>query len=171
MLNRTGTHALPKGNLTDIKILVSEPTDARSTQIIETKPLTHQVVQLQWHWIVFCGKKRRGFRRLKHCQKVPLFNMKLQVITFLASLLAGREATGFLSPSIMKPHVRLDSVMFSSLKEDETTASPAQATSDAVEIDPDAEGLPWWWELVWKLDMMKTGEPGEDIIFGDSANV
>lgn len=97
--------------------------------------------------------------------------MKLQVITFLASLLAGREATGFLSPSIMKPHVRLDSVMFSSLKEDETTASPAQATSDAVEIDPDAEGLPWWWELVWKLDMMKTGEPGEDIIFGDSANV
>jgi len=40
-----------------------------------------------------------------------------------------------------------------------------------MEIDPNAEGLPWWWELVWKLDIMKKGEPGTDIIFGDSANV
>jgi len=37
--------------------------------------------------------------------------------------------------------------------------------------DPDAEGLPWWWDMVWKLDIMKKGEPGQDIIFGDSANV
>ena len=37
--------------------------------------------------------------------------------------------------------------------------------------DPDVEGLPWWWELVWKLDIMKKGEPGQPIIFGDSANV
>jgi len=36
---------------------------------------------------------------------------------------------------------------------------------------PDADGLPWWWELVWKLEIMKTGEPGNEIIFGDSANV
>jgi hypothetical protein len=35
----------------------------------------------------------------------------------------------------------------------------------------DVEGLPWWWELVWKLDIMKTGNQGEEIIFGDSANV
>jgi len=35
----------------------------------------------------------------------------------------------------------------------------------------DAEGLPWWWEFVWELDMMKKGEPGSDCIFGDSANV
>ena len=34
-----------------------------------------------------------------------------------------------------------------------------------------ADGLPWWWELVWKLDIMKKGNPGEEIIFGDSANV
>ena len=40
-----------------------------------------------------------------------------------------------------------------------------------VEVDPDAEGLPWWWDLVWKLDIMKTGEPGTDCTFGDSANV
>eukprot|EP00560_Eucampia_antarctica_P005118 CAMPEP_0197840784 /NCGR_PEP_ID=MMETSP1437-20131217/45805_1 /TAXON_ID=49252 ORGANISM="Eucampia antarctica, Strain CCMP1452" /NCGR_SAMPLE_ID=MMETSP1437 /ASSEMBLY_ACC=CAM_ASM_001096 /LENGTH=640 /DNA_ID=CAMNT_0043450447 /DNA_START=65 /DNA_END=1987 /DNA_ORIENTATION=+ len=40
-----------------------------------------------------------------------------------------------------------------------------------LEIDPDAEGLPWWWELVWELDVMKTGEPGKEITFGDSANV
>ena len=37
--------------------------------------------------------------------------------------------------------------------------------------DPDVEGLPWWWELVWKLDIMKKGTEGEPIIFGDSANV
>ena len=35
----------------------------------------------------------------------------------------------------------------------------------------DVEGLPWWWELVWKLDVMKKGEQGQPIIFGDSANV
>ena len=34
-----------------------------------------------------------------------------------------------------------------------------------------ADGLPWWWELVWKLDIMKRGEPGQEIIFGDSAHV
>ncbi len=39
------------------------------------------------------------------------------------------------------------------------------------DIDPDAEGLPWWWDLVWKLDVMKPGEPGTDCKFGDSANV
>mmetsp|Transcript_27697 Transcript_27697/g.40906 ORF Transcript_27697/g.40906 Transcript_27697/m.40906 type:complete len:639 (-) Transcript_27697:144-2060(-) len=35
----------------------------------------------------------------------------------------------------------------------------------------DSEGLPWWWELVWKLDIMKRGEPGTDCEFGDSAHV
>jgi cytochrome P450 len=39
------------------------------------------------------------------------------------------------------------------------------------EIDPDAEGLPWWWDLVWKLDVMKPGTQGTDCTFGDSANV
>ncbi|GKY98823.1 hypothetical protein MPSEU_000838400 [Mayamaea pseudoterrestris] len=31
--------------------------------------------------------------------------------------------------------------------------------------------LPWWWDLVWKMDMMKRGEPGQDIVFGDTAHV
>ena len=34
-----------------------------------------------------------------------------------------------------------------------------------------SDGLPWWWELVWKLDIMKKGEPGQEVIFGDSAHV
>lgn len=37
--------------------------------------------------------------------------------------------------------------------------------------ESDVEGLPWWWEFVWQLDMMKKGDPGSDVIFGDSANV
>lgn len=41
----------------------------------------------------------------------------------------------------------------------------------SVSIDPDAEGLPWWWELVWQLDIMKLGTPGDAVTFGDSANV
>ncbi len=58
--------------------------------------------------------------------------------------------------------------------EDEKTKAEEKAAADGatgVEIDPDAEGLPWWWELVWKLDIMQTGEPGTDCTFGDSANV
>jgi len=46
------------------------------------------------------------------------------------------------------------------------------ADVDAEQGDgPSADGLPWWWNLVWKLDMMQRGEPGEDIIFGDNAHV
>lgn len=59
-------------------------------------------------------------------------------------------------------------------KENATTKSTKlsnDSSSITVEKDPNAEGLPWWWELVWKLDIMKTGEQGEEIIFGDSANV
>jgi hypothetical protein len=61
-------------------------------------------------------------------------------------------------------------------QKDSTTVvvkAPAGTSSSSVEpkINPDAEGLPWWWELVWKLDIMKTGDPGKEIIFGDTANV
>jgi hypothetical protein len=69
------------------------------------------------------------------------------------------------------------SSLWSSLKEDtdkETKASTSSSSSSSsvvTEQDPDAEGLPWWWELVWKLDIMKTGEEGKEIIFGDTANV
>jgi hypothetical protein len=53
----------------------------------------------------------------------------------------------------------------------EVSAATAAPSINGGAADLDAEGLPWWWELVWKLDLMKTGEPGEEIIFGDSANV
>ena len=37
-------------------------------------------------------------------------------------------------------------------------ATPESSTEP--EIDPDVESccLPWWWELVWKVDIMKKGE-------------
>ena len=35
----------------------------------------------------------------------------------------------------------------------------------------ESDGLPWWWNLIWDLDMMKRGESGQDIIFGDIAHV
>lgn len=58
-------------------------------------------------------------------------------------------------------------------KSDVSASAKEKATDgDAVVTpDPDAEGLPWWWDMVWKLDIMQKGEPGKDIVFGDSANV
>ena len=58
--------------------------------------------------------------------------------------------------------------------EDEAMTSKIEESGDNPDTkapDPDVEGLPWWWELVWKLDVMKRGEPGKEIIFGDSAHV
>ena len=55
--------------------------------------------------------------------------------------------------------------------EDEKTKSEDEQDSANAEINPDAEGLPWWWDMVWKLDVMQKGEPGTDCTFGDSANV
>ncbi len=68
--------------------------------------------------------------------------------------------------------------MFATVEEEKTeekkkpdaVADPT-TTNANVAIDPDAEGLPWWWDMVWKLDVMQTSEPGTDCTFGDSANV
>lgn len=69
------------------------------------------------------------------------------------------------------------------IKEDETIAavkkdnvngdvSASSAAGEGGSGDAaDIEGLPWWWELVWDLDVMKLGVPGTAVTFGDSANV
>ncbi|VEU37775.1 unnamed protein product [Pseudo-nitzschia multistriata] len=90
--------------------------------------------------------------------------MKLSLLSFLLSAVT---STAFLSPTKVSSVSKstASTSIWSSLKEDETT------TTASSETDAEAEGLPWWWDMVWKLDMMKTGEDGEDIIFGDSANV
>ena len=49
----------------------------------------------------------------------------------------------------------------------DATGADAEADADG----PDPDGLPWWWNLVWDLDMMKRGEPGTDTLLGDSAHV
>lgn len=93
-------------------------------------------------------------------------------LSFLGILIQGSDA--FLSrpvqPSFHLPHHR---VLWSTTEEKKTTGSAT--TPDGPEPPKkdkgDSDGLPWWWEMVWKLDIMKTGEQGEDIIFGDSANV
>ena len=50
-------------------------------------------------------------------------------------------------------------------------SSPRYATVEDEKTEKEVEGLPWWWEYVWKLDVMQKGEPGTDCTFGDSANV
>ena len=65
--------------------------------------------------------------------------------------------------------------LFATIEDEKTEAEDKNklATNEVkeTEIDPDAEGLPWWWDLVWKLNVMKPTEPGTDCQFGDSANV
>jgi hypothetical protein len=51
------------------------------------------------------------------------------------------------------------------------SGSEAVGANDETTTTPNSDGLPWWWELVWQLDMMKTGEPGTACTFGDTANV
>ena len=68
-------------------------------------------------------------------------------------------------------------ILFSTTEEEKkTTEAPVSRAVDGDNkeepvVDPDAEGLPWWWELVWKLDVMQKGVEGNPITFGDTANV
>jgi hypothetical protein len=101
-----------------------------------------------------------------------------------ALILVGRTAA-FSSPRPMGRATRLDTRTFSSLKDppkkEEEISTDIDGKAAVPDIDGkapvppaqegDADGLPWWWELVWKLDIMKLGKPGEEVIFGDSANV
>lgn len=87
-------------------------------------------------------------------------------------------SSAFVSPSKLSTipktsPITSSTAILSSLKEDETKTKVDSLVEEhgQPEIDPDAEGLPWWWELVWKLDIMKLGKEGETVIFGDSANV
>lgn len=103
-------------------------------------------------------------------------------------------SAGFVTPfSTGSGRHILSTTLWSSLKEEnDVVASPPSTDDPTIIMDildsspssssglnspvdgqssPDAEGLPWWWDLVWKLDMMKLGEPGKEIILGDSANV
>ena len=93
--------------------------------------------------------------------------MKFVFLLFQASV-----ASAFVAPIHQASRTKL---FAAPTQEDETKEKTTELkiTSDIpeVNIDPDADGLPWWWELVWKLDIMKKGEPGEATIFGDSANV
>ena len=52
------------------------------------------------------------------------------------------------------------SKLFSQLQEEEKVTETESSTPATP--SPDAEGLPWWWDAVWKLDVMQTGEPGTE---------
>jgi len=56
-------------------------------------------------------------------------------------------------------------------KSKEVKLEGSAATTSSTDNAPSEEGLPWWWNLVWELPIMERGEPGNDIIFGDTAHV
>ena len=111
----------------------------------------------------------------------------LVAVTLLASL--GGQTHAFAPHSGVASHINHNSirspVRIHATVEDETKSDRKTAdeddkvTSDKsmnlddndIKGDEDVEGLPWWWDLVWKLDIMQKGEPGTDITFGDNANV
>jgi hypothetical protein len=90
-------------------------------------------------------------------------------------------ADGFVTsprPSTVGKLVPSVTALFSTTEEEKQTKEPT--ISEAVNGDqqqglaqpnPDSEGLPWWWEFVWKLGIMQKGEPGTPMEFGDTANV
>jgi hypothetical protein len=107
-----------------------------------------------------------------------LANSERMKFCLLSFLLLVETSLAFVSPSKISvaPKTSLitsSTAIRSSLKEDETKTKVDAAVEQngQAETDPDSGGLPWWWELVWKLDIMKKGEEGTDTIFGDSANV
>jgi len=115
-------------------------------------------------------------------------NNRCLLLFFLLLSTKISSLVGFVLPTrsrnINTPSIPSTSI-WSSLKEDETKQTSSKSdtkvttsTDNAIDhrqneglVDPDAEGLPWWWELVWKLDIMKKEEQGKAITFGDSANV
>lgn len=48
---------------------------------------------------------------------------------------------------------------------------PDDDTEQAVTSSSDPPGLPFWWESVWELDLLKPGNPGEAVQFTDLARV
>jgi hypothetical protein len=115
-----------------------------------------------------------------------MITMKLKMkVLFLSMLSTVQLSLAFTPPQSFLAQARLAisvATLFSTTEEKKETdqstpagdgfgVNDAGTVNGEVSPDPNAEGLPWWWELVWKLDIMKKGEPGEPIKFGDSANV
>lgn len=61
-------------------------------------------------------------------------------------------------------------LLYSAPVKDETKTETPTPPDPEDDSDP-PEGLPWWWEFVWKLDVMQKGEDGAEMTFGDTANV
>ena len=84
----------------------------------------------------------------------------------------------------VRTHHRLTNIfsppqpIYATTEETETTTqktTPSSVTitkkEESSKKKSEKDGLPWWWDFVWKLDLMKRGQPGTEIIFGDSAHV
>lgn len=67
---------------------------------------------------------------------------------------------------VPQPLVRIRLPLYSApIQEDETKETTSEEPKSS-------EGLPWWWEFVWNnFDVLKPGKDGDEITFGDSANV
>ena len=114
----------------------------QSTRHPTTDGLTHKILKLS---IFF-----------KNNMKIPSLALNLTLLTY--STWAFHTPSTFTSITANKFG---SSSALQVLKEEDKLA----------EKETNSDGLPWWWELVWDLDIMKRGEPGTDIIFGDSAHV
>ena len=106
--------------------------------------------------------------------------MKIRAIaaeSLLFLVACWKAADGFLTSPRTSTLVHRVPALFSTTEEKETkelttvAAVNGDQKQELAQPNPSAEGLPWWWELVWKLDIMQKGEPGTPIEFGDTANV
>lgn len=73
--------------------------------------------------------------------------------------------------ALLNPLQRINRSRFEPTQTLGSVKSEDTDVAEKVESDSGTNGLPFWWEAVWEMEMMKTGEPGSEIIFGDSARV
>lgn len=91
--------------------------------------------------------------------------MKLTV-SVAAVLWISQGAHGFVAPSRFA--TKQPTAFFATPDTKEETKTEASAEGGD---DEEVEGLPWWWDMVWKLDMMQTTPAGTEVAFADNANV
>lgn len=86
-------------------------------------------------------------------------------------LLLCPTALGFVAPGRFTSKAALFAAPPSTEEETKTTEAVGVVSNADASPEVEVEGLPWWWDMVWDLDIMKLGVDGTECIFGDSANV
>jgi hypothetical protein len=163
------------------RLKISQPNDPKIVNINSFTDLADR-----HHTTFFVFDKTRHQHHSKHYPNVKVKSMKDLGFTVVCATIWLNSVVAFTVPTRSLHGSAEVSKTVASLcatkepKEKERTESGknlidmVNGDSDlpiALSDTKDSKELPWWWDLIWDLDMMKKGEPGSDMLFGDTANV